>query len=407
MVIVRSSAGVSVKSRAKFRYVYDCGSRQAKRCRTLAKRFAATVEDRTIDLLFLSHFDDDHVNSVPDLLDPVDGVRAVTIVLPLVDDVERLIAFGRAISRRRAVGDFFRAFVVDPVSTLGTLRPDRILLVRRGTDDPDDRGTVDLGPTERDPDRPLRAKMVPTDQAFRAGPSRPIRVTGTSADVHVVYDDMDIEVTGSFGFGPWILKPYVRPCDPARINRFEREAERLLGWPWGSFRNKASDPAVRSDVVTDAARSKALAAAYKAAFGDRNLTSLCLYSGPRSAASMDTSLIYDLLRNNDSAKIGWLATGDAPLKDPSEAGDFLTHFKDQADSVVTLGLPHHGSAKNYSPAVVAALRPNSCFVSAKPPKNWRHPDPLVMADVANQGVAGIHIDDKDSTTFCETFLIVT
>lgn len=189
-------------------------------------------------------------------------------------------------------------------------------------------------------------------------------------------------------------------------SNFEREAERLLAWPWGSFRATIGDPNVRHQLVTDKASSKALAAAYRSAFGDRNLTSLCVYSGPRWTGNPRKLFSFDLTKFDCASKIGWLATGDIPLKDPKEATDLLAHYNEQVAGVATLGLPHHGSVNNYSSAVVTAFRPQACFVSAKPPKNWKHPHPSAMADVASQGAIGVHVDDTEASTFSEAFLLV-
>jgi hypothetical protein len=402
-IAVRSPTETRVEGTNSFHYVYDCGSRQLGKCRSVAHRFASSIADRRIDLLFLSHFDEDHVNGLPDLLNPVGGVKADTVVMPWVDDVERLIAFGRTALRGRAIGDFFRSLIVDPLAALDVFRPRRILLVRRGPGDPDDRDVIDLRPDGLDPEGPFGAKVVIDGGSWRRGPASPNPNPGVTADVHVIYDDATIEVSADAA--SWVFKPYVRPCDQGRVSNFEREAERLLGWPWGSFRPAVADAAVRNRLVGNKASIKALATAYRLAFGDRNLTSLCVYSGPQPAHH-GRVLSFDLTKFGLAGKIGWLATGDVPLKDPAEARELLSHYQAQVDCVATFGLPHHGSVKNYSSMVVAALRPQTCFVSAKPPKNWQHPHPAVMADVANQGAAGIHVDDTEASAFSEAFLVL-
>ncbi|MGY8707409.1 hypothetical protein RAD16_16840 [Bradyrhizobium sp. 18BD] len=159
----------------------------------------------------------------------------------------------------------------------------------------------------------------------------------------------------SAGMASWIFKPYVRPCEQARVFNFEREAERLLNWPWLSFRATINNPAMLSDLVLH--KTKVLAAAYKSAFGDRNLTSLCVYSGPQRTGGSGKMLFLNLMTFDHVEKIGWLGTGDIPLKGHVEAADLLEHYKQQAQVVSTFGLPHHGSVKNYSSSVVAALRP--------------------------------------------------
>lgn len=401
-LVVRSSSGVSVDTTGKFSYVYDCGSRHLNTCRDRVSRFAASVAQRTIDVLFLSHFDEDHVNAVPDLLDAHRGCKVATVVLPFVDDVERLIAFGRMVSKGRSIGGFFRSLVINPVSALSVFGPDRILLVRSAPGDPDGRGTIDLTPRGRDPDGPLRAKVVPDDASMPVRPLAPRSGVDDLVAVYEIGDDMIVRVSDTRGVC-WILKPYVRPCDPARITLFEREAEHALGWSFGSFRAKVADHAVRSELVSFKKFRKALAKAYALAFGDRNLTSLCLYSGPDVTAEPSSFRFFDLVGQDVVDKVGWLGTGDALLSGSEDARNLLAHYDAQKDRVRTFGLPHHGSIKNYSSTVVAALNPRICFVSAKPPWLWRHPHPFVMADVKQQGADPRHIDDREASALGEAF----
>ncbi|MET4331010.1 hypothetical protein ABIB80_006868 [Bradyrhizobium sp. i1.15.2] len=219
--------------------------------------------ERRIDLLFLSHFDDDHVNGVPDLLGVPHGMKVDTIVMPWVDDVERLISFGRSYAKRSATSTFFRGLVADPTGALLSLRPGRIIFLRGPPEDPD----ADLGgPIFIDPDgmpdRPFTYK-VSSEPSAKAGTSRGAptgRVSRVGNAVVVEVDESAVIQAGALGSElSWLFKPYVRRADPALVLSFERHAEQLLGWPWGSFRRDVSSATVRAQLVDDPVKSTLIA----------------------------------------------------------------------------------------------------------------------------------------------------
>src|SRR5690606_23194255 len=78
----------------------------------------------------------DHLNGVEELLMP--GLGVDTIVLPLMDALDRLIAFSscHATARERSPvrRQFYQAFIVDPAAALNKFKPRRIIFVRRGSD---------------------------------------------------------------------------------------------------------------------------------------------------------------------------------------------------------------------------------------------------------------------------------
>lgn len=406
-LVVRNNHVVEAFARAPFRYVYDCGSRQTSRCNKVIQRYIKEKDSKTLDMLFLSHFDEDHVNGVPVLLDAQQGARVDTIVMPWVDDVERMIAFARAKARKSKIGPFFEALLIDPVDALTTFGPRQILFVRSGPDEPD-AGVVEIGPWGPGPDTGFRIKIRSETPEGRIVPPHGSR-WHSDTTVTIMVDHraaLDVSI-GSSNFS-WLLKPYVRPVDPILIARFEREAERRLKWSWGTFRHEVADKTVRRHLVANHTQSQALAGAYKTVFGNRNLTSLCLYSGPNVQNTLELPLMVELNveRCRSVNKIGWLGTGDIPLADPVDANAFLLHFHAQQAAVATLGLPHHGAKPNHSMHVLSVLRPATCLASAKPPKNWQHPHPDVIADVTSIGAWPAHVSDDDTTAFNEAFAIL-
>ncbi len=76
-----------------FNVVYDCGTQYTKRADKGIKRTVETSfdKDEEIDILFISHFDFDHVGHISTLRDSVKKIKKV--ILPLLhDDIKILLS---------------------------------------------------------------------------------------------------------------------------------------------------------------------------------------------------------------------------------------------------------------------------------------------------------------------------
>lgn len=407
VLFVQKENSIEIISPSPYRYVYDCGSKKLADCEQSIERFLVDCHDKNLDLLFLSHFDNDHVNGVPALLDKRGGLHVDTVVMPWVDDVERMIAWGKTTASRASSSDFYSALLVDPEEALRPFDPARIIFVRAAGDDVPEAGVVDIGPLGPGGEGPFRTKVA---SIGRDGSRRPpygrTQYSGRT-QVLVVDSRAAIEVSGGAGF-LWLLKPYVRRTDPVIVAKFERAAEKKLSWTYGTFRNAVSDKAVRAELVRDVKKSAALAAAYKSAVGNRNLTSLCLYSGPDATDNEPAPMMIRLGpdRCGLATRIGWLGSGDISLAAPADGQAFLDHYATELTAVTSFGLPHHGAKPNHSKHVLSVINPNICYASAKPPKNWQHPHPDVFADAQSIGARTFKVSNHEKSMLDEAFAIV-
>lgn len=83
-------SGALGRAAARLRWVYDCGASRKQGIERLASEIAILKgdgEERVLDLLFLSHFDRDHVSGVTELLK---ALKVSTVVLPYLDDLQRV-----------------------------------------------------------------------------------------------------------------------------------------------------------------------------------------------------------------------------------------------------------------------------------------------------------------------------
>ncbi len=394
---------------ARILYAYDCGSEPKANVIREIKSLAATVSVRHLDVLALSHFDRDHICGTPRLLAKKAGFTVDTIILPFVDDDERVIALARAAAATEdfqgRIDSFFVRMVLDPVATLSELGARRIILVRG--DDDDSRFPEAAAP---DTDPGFRRKgpdeAGTVEWRFEPGdPKRPLEIATTAHDARTqVMEVRNAALVASDHSGSifWKLRPYVRAAKPAEVAAFRTAVEHLFGWKAGEFALKIKLPAVRKQMVTTK-RTK-LAAAYKAAFKDKNLTSLCLYSGPVEPDNLEAISVEPGLAPHDLTKIGWLGTGDAHLRDPVDIGALERAYGADIDHTTTFLFPHHGSINNTDPGRLVTDAEN-WVAAADPIHDWEHPHWRLRWAVSLRRMSFRHVRSPVATGFSETFLI--
>ncbi len=337
-----------------FLWVYDCGSVTHK-TRAFWARAATDLKvfdhhKNSIDLLTLSHFDDDHIEGVTALLG---GFDVEVLLLPYVPLWRRLaVAFGKGIS----AADQVMAYYVDPVAYFAaiegaTIRRVIIVGLSEGEGPPVPEETPDL-PDNRDDPPNLEAKTERLDPA----------------------DDTAGE--GSFGSAVTYLE-LLRPGQALRVRGLWEFC------PYNSpVQRRAKDPAFRKDVEslqeqlirgTNEERTKALhdlKTRYDKEFGpssvERNIISLFLYAGPLYATWKQHKLVplsqrsyrsyparYPCYRRvhpyapGRTSKCSLLYSGDGYLDDAPTFDHLFDYLKSQR--MCRLGIfqvNHHGAKDN-------------------------------------------------------------
>lgn len=109
-----------------FNFVFDCGSMNKKQCEDEINNYHTNIfpDNSALDLLVISHFDEDHVNHIYELLKS--NRKAKKIVAPLLNFTERFSLLLKWLSsggnKSLASGEFFFIqLILDPDTTLTTL----------------------------------------------------------------------------------------------------------------------------------------------------------------------------------------------------------------------------------------------------------------------------------------------
>lgn len=395
----RSSLGDDAIPLADFMYVYDCGAIPITGVVKAVRSIVSRRVSRRLDMLFVSHFDRDHICGIPHLLHPKKGLQVDTIVMPYLDDIERIIAFGRtaATSAEPRAERFYRDIVVDPIGTITQFAPRQIVMIASGEESDTDPGFFELPPTEpphSDPDGPPW-KITVAGSPRIAAPSA--RRTPEGA---IVVQKVEFNIADGIE-GGWLLKPNVKKAPMEDREAFCAAVEVMLKWPRGSFCKKAKIKEVRRSLVTK--HRTTLSRAYAWAFGNKNETSMSLYSGPTKPEEAG-AVVYNC-QKRDYARVGWLGTGDACFLDLQTVRKYQDHYSEELDWVTTFMLPHHGSEHNFDPELPVVDA--ELWVAAAQPKNssWKHPAPGIVKAIKASGAKFRKVGSSPNSLLVERMVV--
>lgn len=114
---------IKFNSKVKFRMVFDCGSKGNSKSAGEEEvdnyRDIDYIENKILDLLVISHFDEDHVNHIGRLL--ADGIKVKKLVMPFITFTERLFLILRYFDENESDygdDDFFIRFIIDPLGSI-------------------------------------------------------------------------------------------------------------------------------------------------------------------------------------------------------------------------------------------------------------------------------------------------
>lgn len=388
------------------RYVYDCGAMkkyETARNARIDEYLRAVGANAALDILFISHIHFDHISGIERLLDKTNGLTVDTVVMPLINVADRLFAYTRAANDDpAAINDpFFRELVVNPANALGRLGPRQILFVRRGS--PDGGAPGSGAEDEDDPDGPpdmpralggerdggLFWKLIGRGTGYEYEQSY-TKFDGTEAVTHVavVDDTVAMATTGEGSCLEWVLSPFVDPTIKSKEDLFLSELASARKMSVSDLKSWLADAENIAELLLTGVPD--LTAAYEAVAHDFNLTSLCLYSGPKTNEGA-TEAVYQarlgsyFLGPTRRQEIGWLATGDAALSAKIRAKAFIKHYGGHIENIGTLNVPHHGSDHNHNSDFITRIDAFIHVAAADNYSKWRHPGSKIMQCVASMG----------------------
>ncbi len=356
-----------------YRWVYDCGSSTAKRLVSNAiGEVKSKCGDDRIDLLTLSHFHNDHISGVVEILK---RVGAETVMLPWAPLWHRLaIGYDQGLQ----AGDAELEFFVDPVAYLVEEAGDgfdRVLFVMPSEGDGP--------PFEPDPIPPEPPREGPDDTEKDDGPGEwaswaELEVAGVSREVKKLRPGQSVPaIQGAWEFVPY-NDPTTRPADPEGFAALvDGYRDQLL----------YGDEDQRTETLRD------LRHHYEVVFGRAamNDVSLFLYGGAVGRWTGQGFCSCDCIYHRLVGACGcWKAhetrgailfTGDGNLSS-AQRWDSLSRYLDlrRATRASVLQVPHHGSRANWHDSLATSALPAISVFSSDPRHSFGHPHAEVLRD---------------------------
>jgi len=364
------SSGVLTVGSSRFAWVHDCGSSStggaaliARGHRRLDRELPLQGARRRLDLLAVSHFDQDHISGIADL---VGRYEIGAVLLPYSPLWQRLVAG----FEEGGDPDLMR-FCIDPVAYLTSIdgaRIERIILVGPDGEAPASRLPAGKWAPESGEDLTGPTSLPP----WRGGGDEPM-ASHPTARIEVLPNGAPLRLLDL-----WEFVPFADPVHaPARRSRFEREVVSRVAALTG-----AKGAATRRSALS------ALKAFFDKTFGGgpkaRNRISLSLYAGPIDPplqVRLHARLIgggaasRTLGAPQTDGRIGQLLTGDADLSSDAAFKRFARAFgrRTRLRRIGVFQVMHHGARGNSHDDAPKVINPVWSVFSSDPGRKRPHP----------------------------------
>ncbi|OYP35395.1 hypothetical protein CIK90_11815 [Prevotella sp. P5-126] len=350
---------------AKYNIVYDCGTSWG--AITKAKKVVNLAFDKndTIDYLFISHLDFDHVSLANTLIESVDG-KVRNIVLPLVYKEEVRIGINLNYIANHQETETFLRWILNRVDGNNNGIDTRITFIGSN----DDKGNVTAGGEK------ITLQIEEGEPEWVLIP-RNISAMSRRKELLEKFDRMLSD--------PDFKEESIRSGLPV-VGSSDELLHLLLDERYvaGIIRNKKLRKAIKS--------------AYEKVAGGVNVNSLLLYSGPaREGLNYMMCLMYsNMFKRMRFRRVGCLYTGDSDC-DIYEWKSRL--YSDVWQNIGTVQLPHHGSLKSFEVKKNDIDRVYYFPVSCGSTNSYGHPSGKILAYLMKKD--GLpHIVTEMANTVC-------
>lgn len=391
-----TSGAVLVEGSEPFWWVFDCGTYLSDHFKDLSHEIASlselVTESRSdcapkLDLVFISHFDRDHICGLIELLQTFNVRR---LVLPYMSLRKRLSIMLEGQSRSLKHWQLFALEPIRYISSTPGINVERILIVPPSSSTEQDREQENRPVTELPPldddliiDPPPLRPPVTLNENYLPG-SYPIEWLSPSAKFSVK--------------GVWEFIPY-------NDSSFEKKASKPFQKIIRKLSNTILDPSYPGSLE---AVKCSMERVYNKIFGAsgraRNLISLFVYTGAINCSSDKYYAVFtsNHLTAKDFEKFNswqyllhapyylWpyayaidtpkslLLTGDGSLKTKKRLNELVAYLGEQRiENVKVLQVMHHGAITSWHDDVARVINPEYSVFSAFPFGRHPHPHPAV------------------------------
>ncbi|WP_299163231.1 MBL fold metallo-hydrolase [uncultured Tenacibaculum sp.] len=342
--------------------VFDCGNwKKSKRAsKTVSQSFKKTD---VIKILFISHFDFDHVSLIPTLKNSVANIEIV--VMPLLHENEKFFL----INLYRILGFDFIELIRNPASFFG--EKTKIIYVNSSSPQKilENQENMDISTLE-------------TNTEIKSG----------------------TKLLLSTELPDWVFIPYNFEY-PQRSTDLENKL-RNAGFNVSKLKNDAKytlDEIVSDINLTVKKGGKLFQQIYDSLKGKINQNSMILYSGPTE----DSYKTYKkrifipykphFFKRSFTNDVGCVYSGDSDFNVISIDSIYRNFWT----FIGTVQIPHHGDLKCFESSFLNKTL--FCPFSYGTNNNYGHPSTVVTAEIHNRGSLPIYVNENLNTAYIEAF----
>lgn len=379
------------KGSRSFEFVYDCGTYSSGaggevRAKHIANHISTyNPQGGIVDLLFLSHLDEDHYNGAAQLCATKQVSR---LILPYFTAEELCFMLAEQVlrARRTILGiPYVKAMFSIAGGVSNTFLNVPVTWVTPAQDN--DGPPQPLDPTLVDVPE---GRLAPCVRTPSGALTRLDTVCPAGTSIELADHNGATAVATS-----WILRPWSYMQSPTAI---EAMREIINGCaPLATLLEKGQMVTQGDILALDKQKTLVRSACQKiirvangtyagsAKHPNANSPSLCLYSGlgRASMAASNRRPVHFTAQPGWRPDVGWISTGDALLK--RHWPEFKRCYSDVLPKVVTYVVPHHGSVHNHTPELMRAIQKNSCAVICAGHDQAHHPGRAILVDIHTAG----------------------
>lgn len=331
----------SIKTNSdEFVFVYDCGT-HSPYAHLSESIQGFKKQHKKINLLVISHFDEDHINGLKELLS---GISCDKVIIPYYNPSLRLSLFAS-----NSYDNDYASFIKSPENYLLSSEGfdvNQVIVVRN------DDSNEESKKIESDPIKPNITfnELIKNgfsfdtiesneDENFKQEVSK-LEGADYLDDERKKYYSLPFKLSLANNF--WEFVFYTKDFgNPSSLIGFHREIVLLL--------LKTKDGKISS--LFNETFYSTIKGLYRKFF-DKNLnySSLCVYHGPmhsKCSVTIPSKSKTEYTKQPSNNCYGTLLTGDSFLKKDRDFHPFYNYYSSYIDKTFLLQVPHHGSAKNW------------------------------------------------------------
>ena len=370
-----------------FQFMYDCGgSKKGIISKEIDEYLNCFNQKNEIDMLVISHFDNDHINGLPHLLKKVNKIKKIFI--PYYYNLSSYL--------------LLVAYIYGNGGDLSS-KVDNIFLVRPSRHEGEERqyDIDELGIEDE------------IDETYRIGNISVSKIDLSSC--------ISLRGVWKFKFYNTLLKEETsigkvkKDIDSLIKQHNSVGLEDLLSNHWDDSVKKGLKTIYDSNVPVNSVTKK-----FKNS--SQNQASLCLYHSTL-IRNKYSKMIFKQNRMNDCSlfykdrcclnflcrsieNIGTMLTGDISLRSEDQKSKqkyehFCEYFASEKNNTVIFLVPHHGSSNNWNPNIPVDFKNINFFInSAGLDNRHKHPDGNVIKDILSTGANFLWANEKNWVEYC-------